>query len=154
MVLLRTIIAISLSVFCLEAAAEKYTRAFLSHGKAMQGMQACVALAEREGWNMSVVIIDRGEDIVASARMDGALPASYKGALLKAETALSWGIPTGKVNEIMDKYPVFKQFPGILGIDGGMPIFSGKTLVGGIGVAGSSMDKDALCAQAAIDATQ
>ena len=123
-------------------------RAYLSHDQAMRGVQKCMKMAQKNKWNMSIVVIDRGEDVVASVRMDGALPASYKGAGLKANTSLSWGMPTGKVNEIMEKVPFFKQFPGILGIPGGAPLFSGDTLIGGVGVAGSSPDNDAKCAAA------
>ncbi len=128
------------------------SRDYLSHKKSQKGLQACLSMAEKNKWSMSIVVIDRGEDVVASARMDGALPASYKGASLKANTSLSWALPTGKVNEIMNKAPFFKQFPGILGIPGGEPVFSGKTLVGGVGVAGSSPSNDAKCAASAANA--
>ena len=139
-------------VFGLVNSAVAESRAYLSHKQALAGLNACITMAEKNKWNMSIVVIDRGEDIVTSARMDGALPASYKGASLKANTSLSWALPTGKVNEIMEKVPFFKQFPGILGIPGGEPIFSGKTLVGGVGVAGSSPDNDAKCAKVAANA--
>ncbi len=128
------------------------SRAYLPHAAAQAGLAACLALAAENQWAMSIVIIDRGEDVVAALRMDDALPASYKGASLKANTALSWGLPTGEVNAIMEKVPFFKQFPGILGIPGGAPIMRYDTLIGGVGVAGSSPDNDAACAAAAASA--
>ncbi|WP_208991861.1 heme-binding protein [Pseudovibrio sp. Ad37] len=135
------------------ATAQDHTRPYLSLDAAGKGVSVCVALAKDNGWNMSIVILDRGEDVVASARMDEALPASYKGATLKANTSLSWGMPTEQVNEVLEKAPVFKQFPGILGIAGGLPIIVGESaLVGAIGVAGSSMENDATCAKAAVEA--
>ncbi|SDQ95553.1 heme-binding protein [Pseudovibrio sp. Tun.PSC04-5.I4] len=147
------LIGASLTLIGSAVSAQDFTRPYLSLDAAGKGMSACVALAKENGWNMSIVILDRGEDIVASARMDEALPASYLGATLKAETSLSWGMPTEKVNEVLEQAPVYKQFPGIVGIAGGMPIIVGeKSLVGAIGVAGSSMDNDSACAKAAIAA--
>ncbi|MGH0003261.1 GlcG/HbpS family heme-binding protein [Pseudovibrio ascidiaceicola] len=143
----------SLALVASAATAQDNTRPYLSLDAAGKGVSACVALAKENGWNMSIVILDRGEDVVASARMDEALPASYKGATLKANTSLSWGMPTEQVNEVLEKAPVFKQFPGILGIAGGLPIIVGESaLVGAIGVAGSSMENDAACAKAAVEA--
>ena len=143
----------SLALAASAATAQDYTRPYLSLEAAGKGVSACVALAKENGWNMSIIILDRGEDVVASARMDQALPASYKGATLKANTSLSWGMPTEQVNEVLQKAPVFKQFPGILGIAGGLPIIVGESaLVGAIGVAGSSMENDAACAKAAVEA--
>ncbi len=143
----------SLALVASAATAQGKTRPYLSLDATGKGMSACVALAKENGWNMSIVILDRGEDVVASARMDDALPASYKGATLKASTSLSWGMSTEQVNEILEKAPVFKQLPGTLAIAGGLPIIVGENaLVGAIGVAGSSMENDAACAKAAVEA--
>ncbi len=142
------------SATLMQAVVAAPTRPYVSHAAALNGIGACVAMAQQNGWAMSIVVIDRGEDVVASARMDGALPASYKGATLKAQTALSWGMPTGEVNNVLDKFPVYKQFPGIMGIGGGAPVVSGDTLIGSVGVAGHAMPNDVKCAQAAVDAMQ
>ena len=144
--------AVALTLWGVAGSAPADSRPYLTHDQAMRAMSACLALAAKNGWNMSIVVIDRGEDVVASSRMDGALPASYKGAGLKANTALSWAQPTGEVNAILEQAPMFKQFPGILGIPGGAPLFAGKTLIGGVGVAGSSPDNDAKCAAVAAEA--
>ena len=145
---------LAFSLFSTTAFAEGNVRPYLPHDNAMKGILACVEMAQKNGWSMSIVVVDRGEDVVSSLRMDGALPGSYTGASLKAITALSWGTTTGKVNKIMDKYPVFKQFPGIMGIDGGAPVFSDKVVIAGVGVAGNAMNNDAECAKAAVAAMQ
>jgi len=134
-------------------AAAEDNRPYLTTTKAMKGLQACQALAGENNWNMAVVIVDRGEDIKVSMRMDNALPAAYTGATLKAITALSWSMPTHKVAEIAEKKPEFKLFPGIFPIGGGEPIFSesGK-LIGAIGVAGGYVEHDQACAKAAVEA--
>lgn len=150
--LISSIFALSLSAISSVLAADAM-RPYLPTDQAMKAVQACMNKAQAEKWQMSIVVLDRGENVLASARMDQALPASYKGATLKAQTSLSWGMATDDVNNVMTKMPVFKQFPGILGIAGGLPIQTKdqKNLIGSIGVAGSSPDNDKACAQAAID---
>ena len=133
--------------------AQENTRPYLSLDAAGKGMSACVALARENEWNVSIVIIDRGEDVVASARMDDALPASYKAATLKANTSLEWGTPSEDVNTVLEEMPVFRQYPATLAIAGGLPIIIGEdTTVGAIGVAGASVEDDATCARTALEA--
>lgn len=110
-------------------------------------------MAEKNKWNMAIVVVDRGMDTLVSLRMDGALPAAYTGAKLKSETALSWSMPTSKVAEITEKMPNFKQFPGLLPIGGGEPLFSKDgTLIGAVGVAGGYVEHDMQCAKAIVTA--
>lgn len=144
--------AIAALTFTVSAQAEN-TRPYLKMDQAMKGLQACQNLATDKGWNMAVVIVDRGQNTLASFRMDEALPAAYVGATLKAETALSWSMPTAKVAEITQKKPEFKQFPGLLPIGGGEPIFSesGK-IIGAVGVAGGYVEHDQQCAKAVVAA--
>ena len=149
-----TSLALSMSLFSLTAKSEDM-RPYLKIDQAWKGLAACKTLADSKGWNMAVVIIDRGLDVVGSFRMDGALPPAYKGATLKAETALSWSMSTVKVGEFVGKNPEFKQFPGLLPIGGGEAIFSesGK-LIAAVGVAGGYVKHDEECAKAVVDAIQ
>lgn len=134
------------------ATAQENTR-HIELDEAGKGVSACVAQAKENGWNLSIVIVDRGEDVVASVRMDDALPASYKAATLKANTSLAWGLPTEEVQEILEDAPVFKQFPGTVAIAGGLPVIVGESaMVGAVGVAGSTMENDATCAATALEA--
>jgi len=127
------------------------TRPYLTSDRALQGLIACQTLAMKNNWNMAIVIVDRGEDVITSLRMDEALPAAHTGASLKANTALSWSMPTRDVKTFTDKNPQFKQFPGLLPIGGGEPIFSkdGK-LIGAVGVAGGYVQHDEECAKAVV----
>ncbi len=142
--------ALAAAIFSSAANAESL-RPFLRSDQALKGIQACQSLASEKNWNMAVVIVDRGLDVVASLRMDEALPSAYTGATLKAETALAWSTSTDKVAEITTAKPEFKQFPGLLPIGGGEPIFSksGK-LIGAVGVAGGYIEHDQECAKAVV----
>ena len=135
------------------AANAESVRPYLQSDQALRGIQACQSLAKEKSWNIAVVIVDRGLDVVASFRMDEALPSAYTGATLKAETALSWSTSTDKVAEITTAKPEFKQFPGLLPIGGGEPIFSKNgTLIGAVGVAGGYVEHDQECAKAVVSA--
>ena len=120
--------------------------------QANKAIQACVDLAKKNKWAMSIAVVDRGSNVKASSRMDGALSPSMTGATLKANTSLSWFAPTEKVAEYVKANPNFKQFPGLLPLGGGVPLFFDGKLIGAVGVAGSMLQNDIACAQAAAKA--
>lgn len=125
----------------------------ISSQQAQNAIEACTTLASKNKWAMSIVIVDRGANIKAMSRMDGALNAASTGATLKAQTSLSWFSPTQKVAQYVKAEPNFKQFPGLLPIGGGIPLFSkDKQIIGAVGVAGSMVENDIKCAQAAANA--
>ena len=57
---------LAFSLFSTTAFAEGNMRPYLPHGNAMKGIQACVEMAQKNGWSMSIVVVDRGEDVVSS----------------------------------------------------------------------------------------
>ncbi|WP_299951458.1 heme-binding protein [uncultured Ruegeria sp.] len=129
------------------------TRDILTYEQAAAGVDACISMATENGWNVSIVVVDRGDNAIASARMTEALSASYAGANLKASSALAWGMPTQNIEGFVADKPEFRAFPGLLTIAGGAPATSeAGTIIGGIGVAGNSPDNDAACAMAAANA--
>ncbi|RVU31065.1 GlcG/HbpS family heme-binding protein [Neptunomonas marina] len=131
------------------------SRPFLTAADALNGLQGCYKMAEKNGWNLAITIIDRGANTVSSLRMDNALSAASTGAELKAQTALAWGSSTSRVAEIVKKKPEFNQFPGLLPIAGGEPITAPDgTLIGAVGVAGGLTLHDQECAKAAVAAMQ
>lgn len=133
--------------------AQAETRDILTYEQAAAGVDACISMATENGWNVSIVVVDRGDNAVASARMTEALSASYTGATLKASSALAWGMPTQGIEGFIADKPEFRAFPGLLTIAGGVPATSeAGTVIGGIGVAGSSPDNDAACAAVAANA--
>lgn len=134
-------------------AAQPLTVKTISLAQAQNAINACVDLASKNKWSMSIVVVDRSSNIKASTRMDGALDAATTGATLKAKTALSWFAPTEKVATYVKAEPNFKQFPGLLPIGGGVPLFSkDKQIIGAVGIAGSMVQNDIKCAQAAAQA--
>jgi len=113
--------------------------------------------AAREGLAVSSAVCDRGGNAVASARMDGAALGAMALAVDKAYTAVLWQVPTGEFMQSTQPGGVDWGFNTTTGgrvvvYAGGMPIFAGSELVGGLGVSGGTGEQDEACARAALTA--
>jgi glc operon protein GlcG len=113
--------------------------------------------AAREGLAVSAAVCDRGGNSVASARMDGAALGAMALAVDKAYTAVLWQVPTGEFMQSTQPGGVDWGFNTTTGgrvvvYAGGLPIFSGSELVGGLGVSGGTGEQDEACARAALAA--
>jgi glc operon protein GlcG len=120
-------------------------------------LDAVAARADDEGICLAAVVVDRGGNPVASARMDGAQLGAMSLALDKAVTAVSFGHPTrawsvssapggsdwGLAHTLGGRAVVFP---------GGVPVFADGALVGGLGVSGAASDVDEKCALDAVQA--
>lgn len=125
----------------------------ISYGAAQRVVAAAVEAAAAEGIAVCIAVADPAGNLVSFARMDGAPLLSASIAQDKAYTVAAFnGIPTG------DWYDLIKDEPSLLtGIvhrerlvvfGGGVPLTSGGTLVGAIGVSGGSAEQDVLVATA------
>lgn len=94
---------------------------------------AAEAEARKNNWNVAIAIVDDGGHPLQFIRMDGATPANAAIAVEKGRT--------GMLN-----------MPGILPVQGGLPILVDGTCVGAIGVSGVQSHQDDQIAQAGIDA--
>jgi len=114
---------------------------------------AAEAEARRNNWIVAVAILDDGGHLLHFARMDGATPANAGIALEKGRTAAISRRSTGKWQEFVKggRTEMIKM-PGILPVQGGVPIVADGTCVGGVGVSGVQSHQDEQIAQAGIDA--
>jgi uncharacterized protein GlcG (DUF336 family) len=111
--------------------------------------------AVARGVRLAAVVVDRGGNPVASMRMDRAQLGAASLASDKAVTAASFGHPTrawlassapggsdwGLAHTLGGRAIVFP---------GGVPVYVGDELVGGLGVSGAAADVDEACAEAAV----
>ncbi len=110
-------------------------------------LDAALAKAEEIGSPSSVAIVDAGRELLAFARQDGALLASTEIAQNKAYTARSLNMATKDVGPLTQPgQPLFglettHQRP-LVSFGGGRPLASNGSIVGGIGVAGGTVDQD------------
>jgi glc operon protein GlcG len=123
---------------------------------------ALIAAGERaaaaEGLALAFAVVDAGGHPVALHRMDGAPWIAPEVALGKAWTAAAYGAPSAAQGEKMADLHAFsaaisaatggRYTPQI----GGLPVFDGDTVVGGMGASGGTGQEDEDAVRAALSA--
>jgi uncharacterized protein GlcG (DUF336 family) len=126
----------------------------LTLAMAEQMSAAAVAHARGARASVSVAVVDAGGVMVHFVRMDDAEIAGATLAVDKAYTAVAHRIPTDELTALAapggelaglhanggGRYVVF---------GGGVPLWSGGRVVGGVGVSGGTVEQDMACARAA-----
>jgi glc operon protein GlcG len=115
-------------------------------------MAAAIAEAKRNQWKVAIAIVDDGGHLLHFARMDGATPANAAIAVDKGRTAAMSRLTSGNWQERIKTRPEMLKMPGILPVQGGVPIMVDGTCVGGIGVSGVQSHEDEQICRAGIDA--
>ena len=114
---------------------------------------AAQAEARRNSWNVAIAILDDGGHLLHFERMDGATPANAGIAVEKGRTAALSRRSSGTWEEIVKGgRTAMLKMPGILPVQGGLPILVGGTCIGAVGVSGVQSQQDEQIAQAGIDA--
>lgn len=130
----------------------------MDYENALKAINAAINKAEELKITISVAVVDQYGDLLAFARMKGALKISPKFAIAKAYTSGTLGLKTADMaNYATEGKPYFglnSLFGGELTtIAGGLPIMKGDELIGGIGVGGShDVSTDVEAAQAGLKA--
>ncbi|MDR2825571.1 MAG: heme-binding protein [Deltaproteobacteria bacterium] len=114
---------------------------------------AALAKAQEQGTLMDIAIVDAGNNLKAFCRMDGAFLASIDISIKKAKSARGLNMPTSTLH---DAAVHGGELYGIEVTNEGMVIFGGGellkdqdgTIIGAIGVSGSSVANDMAVAQA------
>ena len=125
----------------------------LTLAQAQKVVAAAEAKAQQQGTLMNITVIDAGGNLKAFARMDGAFLGSIDISLKKAKTARDFNMSS---KELGDLAQPGKPLYGIEVTNGGLAIFGGGelirdksgTIIGAIGVSGSSVEDDMGVAQA------
>ncbi|MCC6172683.1 MAG: heme-binding protein [Gammaproteobacteria bacterium] len=113
----------------------------LSHEDVLAIVAATRAEALRNGWAVSIAVVDDGGHALHLERLDGARASTVAVALGKARTAAMLHAPSaGLASRI-------KENPGLLALEmmplqGGLPLMCGAHCVGGIGVSGVQAQQD------------
>lgn len=110
---------------------------------------------KNNGSPIYIAIYDDAANLILFNKMDGATVGSDYTAMRKAESAARFRVSTREVSKWVKGNPGVGHIPGLLGVTGGLPIFSNSGVhLGGVGVSGAPSDEDESCAQAGIDAVQ
>ena len=148
---------VMLMPYAVLAADELPKEAVLPMGMAGKAIQASLDACSKDGYRVSVSIVDRAGVLRAMARADGAGPHTVDSSRKKAYTAASLRRPTTELAELINKVPTSQALremnDQVLVLGGGLPIEIGGEIVGGIGVGGApGAHLDDACAQAGLDA--
>jgi glc operon protein GlcG len=115
---------------------------------------AAEAEAQRNGWAVSIAIVDAGGHLLWLQRLDGAAPISAQIAPAKANTAAVGRRESRVYEEIINGgRTAFLSAPGLQGLlEGGVPVLKDGQCIGAVGVSGVKSSEDAQVARAAIAA--
>lgn len=124
----------------------------LTTALAIAAIQAGLAKAQEMGVECSIAVVDDGRNLFAFARSDDAMLGSAELAQTKAYTAASFKMKTSAVAAVVQPgAPLFglevaaDRPYAVFG--GGVPMLSGRRLVGAVGVSGGSVDDDEAVAE-------
>jgi len=102
---------------------------------------------------MDIAVVDAGNNLVAFQRMDGAWLGSINIAMNKAYTARAFDMETKTLAPLCQPgQPLFGIHASNEGhliiFPGGVPLKDGDTVIGAIGVSGSTVENDQIVAEA------
>jgi uncharacterized protein GlcG (DUF336 family) len=123
---------------------------------AAEAVAAAVEEAAEQGIKINAAVVDRGGNLLAFQRMNGAFLHSIGIAIDKAYTSAGFGFPTGQWMDVIRDVPQMRE--GIVHRDrlvifgGGLPIVKDDQVIGAIGVSGGSETQDEICAKAGLKA--
>jgi len=130
---------------------------FLPLGLADKMVHAALESCKKDGYRVSVSVVDRSGVLRAMGRADGAGPHTVDSSRKKAYTAASIRRPTTELADLITKVPTLQALRDMNGeiliLGGGLPIEIAGEMVGGIGVGGApGAHLDDACAQDGLDA--
>ncbi|HZP35971.1 MAG TPA: heme-binding protein [Methylomirabilota bacterium] len=126
----------------------------ISLEQAKKVMAAAEAEAKKSNWNMAIVILDSGGNMVMMHRMDGTQLGSVDVAKDKAWSAVAFRRPTKVFEDGLAQGGAALRILGLRGatpLDGGLPITVDGKVIGSIGVSGATGAQDAQVGRAGID---
>src|SRR4051812_45369000 len=129
----------------------------LSLEQAQVVVAAALAAAEEQGTKMDVAVVDAGGNLKAFARIDGAWLGSIDIATTKARTARYFDLPSEELGALSQPggplYGIEVSNGGLITFPGGLPLKADDgTVIGGVGISGSTVEDDWQVAAAAASA--
>src|ERR1700710_2163551 len=119
----------------------------VSMALAMAVMQGALDQCTKDGYKVSVVIVDKGGNVAGSIRGDGTGPHTMEFARMKAYTARTRNQTSLQTMKLLEDpaNAFIRQIPNVVGVGGGSEV------IGAVGVSGApGGEKDEVCANAGI----
>jgi uncharacterized protein GlcG (DUF336 family) len=123
---------------------------------AIQAVNAGLKKSNELGTKMNIAVVDRGGNLVAFAREDGAWVGSVDISVKKAKTATFFDMETQEIGKLSQPggslYNIEHSNGGLITFPGGIPLTAPDgTILGGVGVSGSTVEDDKVVADAAAE---
>ena len=116
---------------------------------AQRALQAALAEAMKQGWQVSIAVVDVAGELVGFARMDGAPMASVDISRAKARTAARLRRSTRTLDSTLTAGRLaILGLDGITPVEGGVPIVVNGEIIGAVGVSGATSAQDGQVATA------
>ena len=125
----------------------------VSMAMALAIIQGTIEQCTKDGYKVSVVIVDKAGNVAASVRGDGTNPHTMEFGRLKAYTSRTRGQTSLEFMKLTSDpaNAYLKQIPNTVAVGGGVPIKVGNEVIGAVGVSGApGGEKDEVCANAGI----
>jgi glc operon protein GlcG len=144
-------VAVSL-LFASQASAQVADKKVLTLDGAKM-IAAAEAEAKKNNWTVVIAIVDDAGNLLYYQRADDTQFASNEIAIEKARSAAKFRRSTKVMEDVVaGGRHVFMTFPGVVPVQGGLPLVSGGKVVGAIGVSGVASRDDEIVAKAGVDA--
>jgi glc operon protein GlcG len=129
-----------------------YNKTILSLDDVKRVVAAAEAEAKRNNWNVVIAVVDDGGHLMYLQREKVQL-GSIDVAITKAKVALMFRRPTKIWEEtVASGRQGYLAMPGMLPIEGGVPLIHAGEIVGAIGISGVKSSEDGQIAQAGANA--
>jgi uncharacterized protein GlcG (DUF336 family) len=117
--------------------------------------EAGEAEARRRGWTVAIAVVNPEGGLILFHALDGTQPASQDVAIAKARAAARFKRPTKALEDaIAGGRHVLLAVPGVLPLEGGIPVVLAGAIVGAVGVSGMASSEDGVIAAAALKVLQ
>jgi uncharacterized protein GlcG (DUF336 family) len=129
------------------------TKHYLTVEDCKKILAASEAEAAKNNWVVCISIVDDGGHLLTFQRLDKCAVASVAISQAKAASAAIRKRPTKNDEEMVNNGRTSAlSMPGIIFLEGGLPITVDGEVIGAVGVSGVKSSEDAQIAQAGIDA--
>src|ERR1700754_116086 len=111
----------------------------VSMAMALAIIQGIIEQCTKDGYKVSVTIVDKGGNVAASIRGDGTNPHTMEFSRLKAYTARTRNQTSLQTMKLLEDpaNAFIRQIPNVVRVGGGVPIRAGNEPIGGVGVSGA-----------------
>ena len=129
------------------------TQRGLSVNAAIELAQAALERCRADGYKVTITVLNHHATTSVVLSDDGVNPHTVENSLRKAYTAFTTRTPTVEMaKRAQPGLSGFMLLDKITPLDGALPIFAGKDLVGAVGISGApGGEKDSACAKVGID---